>query len=69
MGIEYREELVGKRFLCVVGNLKPKTPISEWPWRAGIIRAVDKTSPAVYGKDAIVSSLSLTLDCTVVSTC
>ncbi|XP_022094436.1 probable JmjC domain-containing histone demethylation protein 2C isoform X2 [Acanthaster planci] len=41
MGIEYREELVGKRFLCVNGPGKLKLgKISEWCWRAGVIRAV-----------------------------
>lgn len=52
MGILYREELVGKRFLVVSGLVKPKiSKISEWKWRAGVIRAVDKSS---RGKDAIV---------------
>ncbi|XP_071947193.1 probable JmjC domain-containing histone demethylation protein 2C isoform X2 [Antedon mediterranea] len=42
MGIEYREELVGKRFLRVSGSGKLKlNKISEWNWQAGIIRAVD----------------------------
>lgn len=54
MGILKREELIGKRFLVVSGLSKPKiSKISEWKWRAGVIRAVDKSS---RGKDAIVSN-------------
>ena len=41
MGIEYREELVGKRFLCVNVSGKLKIgKIAEWGWRSGVIRAV-----------------------------
>ena len=40
MAYKYREEIVGKRFLCVSGftNLK-LGKINEWNWRAGVIRA------------------------------
>lgn len=35
-----REEIVGKRFLSVSGFVKLKeNKISEWVWRAGVIRA------------------------------
>lgn len=35
-----REEIVGKRFLSVSGFIKLKqNKISEWGWRAGVIRA------------------------------
>ena len=35
-----REEIVGKRFLSVSGFVKLKqNKISEWGWRAGVIRA------------------------------
>ncbi|KAL7295661.1 hypothetical protein TKK_0011017 [Trichogramma kaykai] len=41
---QYREELVGKRFLSVNNpdDDKPKLKVSEiekWDWRAGVIRA------------------------------
>lgn len=40
MAYKYREELVGKRFLCVSGPAKLKlSKLSDWEWRAGIIRA------------------------------
>ena len=36
-----REELVGKRFLCAEASFKLKTSrITEWPWKAGVVRAV-----------------------------
>ncbi|KAK3916731.1 Lysine-specific demethylase 3A-B [Frankliniella fusca] len=35
-----RQELVGKRFLCVTGALDSLSDdISEWGWRSGFIRA------------------------------
>lgn len=41
MAYKYREEIVGKRFLSVSGLGKIKVnKISEWGWRAGIVRAV-----------------------------
>ncbi|KAJ9598028.1 hypothetical protein L9F63_026867, partial [Diploptera punctata] len=40
MAYKYREEIVGKRFLSVSGFTKLKLgKISEWGWRAGVIRA------------------------------
>lgn len=40
MAYKFREEIVGKRFLSVSGFTKPKVnKISEWGWRAGVIRA------------------------------
>lgn len=40
MAYKYREEIVGKRFLSVSGFAKLKVnKISEWGWRAGVIRA------------------------------
>lgn len=40
MAVRYRDEIVGKRFLSVSGFTKLKlSKISEWGWRAGVIRA------------------------------
>lgn len=40
MAYKYREEIVGKRFLSVSGFTKLKLgKITEWGWRAGVIRA------------------------------
>ena len=40
MAYKFREEIVGKRFLSVSGFTKLKVnKISEWGWRAGVIRA------------------------------
>lgn len=40
MACRNREEIVGKRFLSVSGFSKLKlSKISEWGWRAGVIRA------------------------------
>lgn len=38
---KHREELVGKRFLSVSGGLNKLklNKISDWGWRAGVIRA------------------------------
>ena len=42
MAVEARPELVGKRFLCVSGDEPPEIgDISRWPWRSGVIRAVN----------------------------
>ena len=39
-----REELVGKRFLSVSGSSKLKlSKITDWDWRAGVIRACTHT--------------------------
>ena len=51
MAHKYREEIVGKRFLCVksIGKVRINK-VSEWEWRAGIVRAVthkDSTTPDV----------------------
>ena len=45
---EGRAELVGKRFLLVYSNPKPKKQWSEWNWKAGVIRCashVDSMDP------------------------
>ena len=45
---EGRAELVGKRFLLVPSNPKPKKSLSEWNWKAGVIRCashVDSMDP------------------------
>lgn len=40
MAHKFRDEVVGKRFLSVSGNSKLKlSKISEWGWKAGVIRA------------------------------
>ena len=40
MSFKIREEIVGKRFLSVSGYAKLKlSKISEWCWKAGVIRA------------------------------
>lgn len=40
MACKFRDEIVGKRFLSVSGFTKLKlSKISEWGWRAGVIRA------------------------------
>ncbi|GAB6031424.1 hypothetical protein CHUAL_009201 [Chamberlinius hualienensis] len=46
MAYKYREELVGKRFLSVSypGKLK-LSKISDWEWRAGVIRAATHRNP------------------------
>ncbi|XP_074599516.1 lysine demethylase 3 isoform X2 [Brevipalpus obovatus] len=48
MAQKWREEVIGKRFLSVsypsTTRLKAKK-ISEWPWRQGVIRASNKSSP------------------------
>ncbi|CAB1420054.1 unnamed protein product, partial [Pleuronectes platessa] len=42
MAVEARPELVGKRFLCVSGDDPPEIgDIGRWPWRSGVIRAVN----------------------------
>lgn len=42
MAVEARPELVGKRFLCVSGDEPPEIgDIGRWPWRSGVIRAVN----------------------------
>ncbi|XP_043560459.1 lysine-specific demethylase 3A-like isoform X1 [Chiloscyllium plagiosum] len=42
-------ELVGKRFLCILGGLSQELQlgrVSEWDWKAGIIRAVSHKDPS-----------------------
>ncbi|KAI4801122.1 hypothetical protein KUCAC02_000048 [Chaenocephalus aceratus] len=42
MAVEARPELVGKRFLCVSGEESPEIgDTGRWPWRSGVIRAVN----------------------------
>ncbi|XP_077992762.1 putative JmjC domain-containing histone demethylation protein 2C isoform X2 [Glandiceps talaboti] len=55
MGIEPREELVGKRFLFVSSSTKLKlSKIEEWDWRAGRIRAVDNWTSGQSNPDLAV---------------
>ena len=43
MAYKYREEIVGKRFLSVRSEVKPKLKqIEQWEWRAGVVRAVSQ---------------------------
>ncbi|KAI3365353.1 hypothetical protein L3Q82_010436 [Scortum barcoo] len=62
MAVEARLELVGKRFLCVSGDEPPEIgDIGRWPWRSGVIRAVnhrDSDSP-----DLTKVALSVTCIC------
>ncbi|GCC42577.1 hypothetical protein chiPu_0026618, partial [Chiloscyllium punctatum] len=42
-------ELVGKRFLCILGGLSQELQlgrVSEWDWKAGVIRAVSHKDPS-----------------------
>ena len=62
MAYRHREEIVGKRFLSVKSPNKLKTSrISDWEWRAGIVRAVshrDCQDPEVavsYVSDSYIS--------------
>uniref|UniRef100_T1IIC8 [histone H3]-dimethyl-L-lysine(9) demethylase n=1 Tax=Strigamia maritima TaxID=126957 RepID=T1IIC8_STRMM len=44
MALRYREEIVGKRFLCAYNRGKLQlTSIAEWQWRNGIIRSASHT--------------------------
>lgn len=47
MAVECRDELVGKRFLCLSSALEltAQRP-RDWPWRAGVIRASSHRDPA-----------------------
>ena len=41
-----REELVGKRFLCVCTGSKLKiSKVAEWPWKSGLIRCASHLDP------------------------
>lgn len=42
MAYKFREDIVGKRFLSVSGFTKLRNKISEWGWRAGVIRAASQ---------------------------
>ncbi|RWS08206.1 hypothetical protein B4U79_07813, partial [Dinothrombium tinctorium] len=40
MAFKCREELVGKRFLCISSSQRLKLPkIADWVWRRGVVRA------------------------------
>lgn len=44
MAYKWRDEIVGKRFLCVTTSSKIKVKkINEWNWRQGIIRASNRS--------------------------
>ena len=43
MAYKYREEIVGKRFLSVRSEVKPKLKqIADWEWRGGVVRAASQ---------------------------
>ncbi len=54
MAYKYRDDIVGKRFLSVRSEGKPKLKqIAEWEWRAGVVRAV--TQKDLDSSDVLVS--------------
>ena len=56
---EGRAELVGKRFLLVASHPKPKKSLSEWNWKAGVIRCashVDSEDPELQVQPHLISS-------------
>lgn len=58
MAYKFREEIVGKRFLSVSGFTKLKVnKISEWGWRAGVIRAASHRDNGCH--DLQVSTFSI----------
>ena len=60
MAFKFREEIVGKRFLSVRSPGKLKlNKISEWEWRAGVVRAVTHKDTA--NKDLTVRIFSFSL--------
>lgn len=65
MAVEARPELVGKRFLCVSGDEPPEIgDIGRWPWRSGVIRAVnhrDSDTVDLTVKKSL--TLSISFDC------
>ena len=55
MAYKYREEIVGKRFLSVRSEVKPKLKqIDQWEWRTGVVRAVSQRE--LDCSDVLVSS-------------
>lgn len=66
MAYKCREEIVGKRFLCVSGFTKAKsnTKIADWGWRSGVIRAAshrDNKNQDLQVNDLFVSLITTTL--------
>lgn len=61
MAYKCREEIVGKRFLCVSGLNKPKSnaKIHDWGWRSGVIRAASHRDNK--NQDLQVNDLSVSL--------
>jgi len=60
---EGRAELVGKRFLLVASHPKPKKSLSEWNWKAGVIRCashVDSEDPELQVQPHLISSFKET---------
>ena len=45
MALKCREDIVGKRFLCVFSLNKGKSKkINDWIWRQGVIRASNRSN-------------------------
>jgi len=63
MAVEARPELVGKRFLSVGGDEPPEIgDIGRWPWRSGVIRAVnhlDSDNPDLTVRETLTCVLLL----------
>lgn len=69
MAYKCREEIVGKRFLCVSGLNKPRSSakISDWGWRSGVIRAASHRDNK--NQDLQVNDLSVSLFTTTLILC
>lgn len=65
MAYKCREEIVGKRFLCVSGLNKTKSnaKIADWGWRSGVIRAASHRDNK--NQDLQVNDLFVTLFTTI----
>ncbi len=67
MANKYRDELVGKRFLSIRSEGKPKIKqISDWDWRGGYVRAV--TQRDLDSNDVMVSFCSF-IECELFQMC
>lgn len=66
MAYKFREEIVGKRFLSVSGFTKLKVnKISEWGWRAGVIRAASHRDNGCHDLQVSEKNLSVFLSVSV----
>lgn len=64
MAYKFREEIVGKRFLSVSGFTKLKVnKISEWGWRAGVIRAASHRDNSCHDLQVSVFLISVSFFC------